>query len=140
MVGRDVFSSVVLGFDLPTIGRVKMELDDKLRIAARLFFEDRMDEYEDYNEALSELTGNVSERFLDHAIEPFVRPQDGYRQLMNDVGHIITVNNETGHVSPVTLQSDEESEALEEAASELAEKHPDLSPVQIMQKVGWRLI
>lgn len=118
-----------------------MNREDKIKIAARLFFADNND-YASYQEAVDEMTvNNLPDGFLDNCLEPITRHvEPGYRLLMNDVGHVISVNNDTGHVLPATQQSEIEADLYETAARAEAARDSSVSVVRLMQNVGWRLI
>src|ERR1700677_2393162 len=89
--------------------------EDKLKIAARAFFTDNQDQYEDYHEALSEFISgsNQSETFIEFCVEPYIKPEDGHAVLVRDDAHVATVRMSDGLFTPRTEMSQGEGEKFE---------------------------
>jgi len=116
--------------------------EDKRKICARNFFNDNRDQYEDYHEAAAEfLSGqNVSDRFVDFAVEPYIKPQEGHYVLVGNDGHVATVRAEDGFFSPRTEMTREEGEAIEAAFEAMNDKYPEALELELLEKMGWRVI
>lgn len=116
--------------------------EDKARICARAFFQDNQDQYEDYHEALTEFTSgnNVSDSFIDFAVEHYLTPVPGYILVTNAVGHVVNIRDSDGFLEPVTEMSEEECEAMNEAFHEAADKYADLTELALLEKIGWKVL
>lgn len=116
--------------------------EDKNRIAARLFFQDNSDQYEDYHEALTEFMSgnNTSEVFVDFCVKPMVQPEEGCAVVTNEIGHVATVRLSDGFFSPRTEMTQDEGEAIEEKFHEAADLHPDLDGLDLLLTTGWKQI
>ena len=116
--------------------------EDKLKIVARLFFQDNPDQYEDYHEALTEFMGQSkpSDAFINSCVEHVIKPQDGCAIVMSSVGHVASVRIDDGFFEPRTDMSDEECEAVEDRFQETADENPDLDGLDLLVKMDWKKI
>ena len=116
--------------------------EDKRRICARAFFQDNQDQYEDYHEAAAEMLSgsNVSDAFVDTVVEPFLRPEPGHVVVVNDKGHVATVREKDFFFSPRTEMTQDDGEEMEALNYKFAEEFPDLSEIELLQKMGWKII
>lgn len=89
--------------------------EDKKRIVARAFYNDNEDQYEDFREALTEFMNgqNTSQKFIDFAVEPFIKPIEGHIRLVNDEGHVIAFREKDGYMDPNHSNIENEAEWVE---------------------------
>lgn len=119
-----------------------MKLDDKKRIAARLFYQDNEDQYEDYHEALCEFSSgqNMSDAFIDTVIKFNLEPESGHKFVMRDDGHVAKVRLSDWFFSPVTKFSEEEGDELVNKWEEVLEGKDEMDTFEILKLMGWRVI
>jgi len=116
-----------------------ISLETKQRIAARQFLVDNQDQYEDYMQALEDMK-QVSEKFLDGVVQPFIVRQTGYHLLADEYGRIVNVNGVTGHVSFVTELTDQEADDMEKITHAYMKEHQKLTAAQVFLALGWKVI
>jgi len=113
--------------------------EDKRRIAARLFFNDNKDQYEDYHEALSEFISgqNQSDDFIDFVVEPLLKGEPGHHLFTKD-GHVAKLRIEDDFFSPLTEMSEFDGESFETSFDAVADKNPNTSVSGILELLGWK--
>jgi len=121
--------------------KIQISKEDKRRLCARAFFEDNPDQYEDYHEALTEFMSNkVTDSFIDAICRFNVNPEPGFGMFIRDDGHIMSYRFTDDFCQPQTCMTDEECEADQAAFTEISGNFPDLSSLEILEKMGWRRI
>lgn len=114
-----------------------MNKEQKLRITGRAFYNDNKDEYEDYNEAVVELS-KTSESFIDFIFEANTPAKEGYL-LLEKEGNLIYVNNETGHVLPCSDLDEDFGNELQEQSQEQVDLNPyEQDLVKLFSNIGWQ--
>lgn len=92
-----------------------MDKEIKLKIAARLFFQDG-NGYEDYRDAYTEFcAGAPSDKFLDFVISGILKKEDGHCYFVNNEGHVFSLRAKDGFFCPLTEPSEDEGLKIEEA-------------------------
>jgi len=120
-----------------------LTLEDKKRICARLFFTDNEDQYEDYHEALAEFMSgeNVTETFVDFAVQSAIQPEEGHDVYTNKGGHVATVRLDDGFFSFRTEMTDDEVEEARELWEKAREENPEVGDISVLlEKAGWKKI
>lgn len=92
-----------------------MDKETKLKIAARVFFEDGND-YEDYRDAYTEFCANQpTDQFLDFVVSGVLKKEDGHNYFVNDEGHVFSLRSKDGFFKPLTSPTEDEGLKIEEA-------------------------
>jgi hypothetical protein len=119
-----------------------MTKEDKVKIAARLFYQDD-NGYEDYRDAHIEFCSNCpSEEFINFATQDILKKEDGHKIFFNGEGHVATLRMSDGFFSPRTEMSEDEGEELEEKIMDEMDKI-DLSFTEVeasvlaLKNLGW---
>ena len=88
-----------------------LDKQSKIKIAARLFYQDDND-YSSYEEAVKEMT-LVDEFFLDSTINFVTAKNNGYRKLMRDIdGHVIQLRTSDDFLEPLTKMTESDGEEI----------------------------
>lgn len=120
----------------------KLSITDKRIIAARLFFVDNRDSYDDFKDALDEfLDGkNQSDKFIDAVVNPIMKKTEGHILLMSPNGHVANLRLSDNFFSPLTQMTLEEGEALEKQFETTNNTFPEDDELEILKKMGWKTI
>lgn len=114
---------------------------DKLKIMARLFFQDNEDQYEDFRDAEVEFMAHPpTDTFIDFCLEPLLKKEEGTSIVMNSQGHVASVRHSDGFFDPKTDMTVDEGEEMEGAFHEAADKYPDLDGMDLLLKMDWKVI
>lgn len=121
-----------------------MKIEDKIKICARLFFQEGND-YEDYREAYAEFCANKpSDKFLDFAIEPILKHKDSEHKLFmhKESGHVATLRIKDGFFSPITEMTEDEGLETSEATLNEIDKIPETisdnkAQIMALENSGW---
>lgn len=121
---------------------MNLNMEEKRKIAARVFFQDNQNDYEDYHEAATEFLnpGNMSDQFVEFVVEPLTKPLEGYLLFTRDDGHVIRVRADDGFLEPVTEMTNDEGELLAEQLTKASEEKPDFDDIGLLKAIGWKLI
>lgn len=118
-----------------------MEKADKLKILARLFFQDNEDQYEDYRAAEIEfMTQTPSDSFIEFTLGHTLKPKEGHELVYSPVGHVAYVRDSDGFLEPVTEMSQEDGMELETEFEEAAGKYLDLDGMDLLLKTSWKKV
>lgn len=116
-----------------------MDKDEKVKIAARLFFQNEDNDYESFEEAVSDMS-KVSEEFIEHVVSGVLQPDEGYRTVFNEDGHVARVRTSDSFFEPVTEMTVEYGMKLQAEFEKAAEAHPEIkSAIVVLQASGWKL-
>jgi hypothetical protein len=120
---------------------MSMEKEHKIKIAARLFFDDNQEEYENYEQSVEGLR-DASDEFLDHVVKNFYRNKPGHRSFYNpEDGHIISLRTSDDWLEPVTAMSKEYGDEIHEKFRAASIQREDfVSTAVLLQDCGWILL
>lgn len=121
----------------------KISLEHKQLIAARIFYADCREDYENFEEVLSDMSdGTVSEEFLNAVIEPFINHGKGLRLMVNNLGHLVGIDQKTNYVKFITLFTELEACTLQKETQDFAHAnaHCSHNAVLVFQSCGWKLL
>ena len=121
---------------------MKPSITDKRKIAARLFFSDNRDSYDDFQDALNEFTDgkNQTDAFIDTLVSPILKPVEEHILLMRYDGHVATLRLADNFFSPRTKMIEEEGEELKEQFEITNQQNPNDNELELLLKMGWTLI
>lgn len=118
-----------------------MQKEDKAKIAARCFYADEPEQYEDFKQAYDEMRFGTTEGFLDTVCERVIEKKEGHRILMSDEGHVVAIRTADSFVEFRTEMTEEEAKALAETTQKYADENPQIeSASMIFINCGWKLI
>lgn len=117
----------------------------KLTICARLFFQDNIEDYEDFRSAKIEFMANPpSDDFIDTLLKMNFKRKRGHKIFINrESGHIATVSVFDGFFKPRTKMTIEEGEKMSAqfveavGGDEFANSNPRDVLVSVLAKIGW---
>lgn len=118
----------------------KLTQEQKVKIAARQFFEEDREQYDNFEQAVEELK-KVSTQFIDTVIKFIPESVDsGYRLIFKD-GHVAAVNSSDGHLVPMTNASEKSYFEVLKQFQDMADKKPECrNAIIILQELGWALL
>lgn len=119
-----------------------MKKEDKLKILARLFFQDNQDDYEDFRAAEVEFMANQpTDMFIEFCLKPILsKKRDDNSLVMNSQGHVASVRHSDGYFEPLTEMTQDDGSEMEDAFHEASEKYPDLDGLDLLVKTDWKVI
>lgn len=102
---------------------------------------DNMDQYEDFRHALTEVMAqDFTDTFLDFAVKPYIKPEEGSVILMNDDGHVALYRDVDGYFHTRTDVTEEIWDKVVEKIDEVTDEFPELDGIDLIIKAGWRVI
>lgn len=121
---------------------MNLSKEDKCKIAARLFYDDNRDQYEDFHEAFVEFASglNVSEAFLETVVSLNVKPRSGHRIVLGPNGALAAVREVDGFFEPISNMTHDEGAIMEGSFNVACEEYTDLDEWGILNKIGWKVI
>lgn len=120
---------------------MRLHIDDKRKIAARLFFVDNRDVYDCFQDALDEFKeGKQSDPFIDAVVAPVLSQVEGHVLLMSPDGHVATLRLSDYFFAPRTIMIEEEGDALEKQFKLINDENPDDDELELLKKMGWKRI
>jgi len=121
---------------------MKLNLSQKQKIAARLFYFGNQDDYANLESAFEEFSANnLPESFLDSVVSPMLKRDAEYTMLFNDkIGAIVGLRESDDFLQPITPMDEKENIELVESFKAYAEMYESLATVDIFKEMGWNLL
>lgn len=119
-----------------------MTLEAKIKVAARLFYQDNRDQYESYDQAVKEMRAHCSEAFIDAVARGTAQPRPGHFVLYRESdGHVVAVRREDNYLTPVTQMTLDEGAKLEADYHKVRMANLDVrSVIVLLQKMDWAIV
>ena len=116
--------------------------EEKRKIAARCFYADNMDEYEDFQEAMVDFMGQhkPSDTFVNFVVDEYLKPEAGLSVWMSIDGHVATIREKDGYFKPRTMMFEDDALKMQADYEQASIAFPNLKQIELLPKIGWKRI
>lgn len=115
---------------------------DKANIAARCFYDDNRDEYEDFKEAQIDFMGKnkPSAAFIETVMKMNLEVKKGHKLFLCHDGLLAHVRLSDGFFDPYSTFSEEDGQIVQEQFQKVADENPDVKDEDLLPLMPWKEI